>query len=149
MFLTGPFLRNAGKRRAVSYPYSKLGVFFSFLLLILSLIFALAVLFDKFFSLVLYFVLTSFLTVIFFFLKRYIWHKRDESASIQLNERRGSQKWRIITLYLGIPAILIIPLILGLFLDPTGWFVSISSFVSGISLSECILFYTLKYKKTS
>ena len=128
--------------RVISYSRgrSKLGVFYSLFLLVLSSMFALAVLSHDFLSLALYFVLTSLLAVVFFILKRFAWRRRAE-ARARLHEAVASQRFKVAAIYLGIPVILVVPLVLGLFLNVTSWFISLSSLVvlpgDDISIGSC------------
>ena len=133
---------NARRRRA-GYPFSDVGVYISAIVAALSIILALLVLREPI-LLVFYFVATFILTLTVTALKyRFLFARKSQSSKNSL-EKRGSQKWKMILLAFCFIVALISPVLLLPVLSPASWFVGLDSYVSGVSLSEVILFCHLR-----
>lgn len=127
-------------RRRVGYPFSEVGVYISAMVAALSIILALLVLREPV-LLVSYFVVTSILTLTVIAVKsRFLFARKSQSSRNSL-EKRGSQKWRMMLLAFCFIVALVSPVLLLPVLSPASWFVGLDSYVSGVSLSEVILFF--------
>ena len=60
-------------------------------------------------------------------------------------EEEGNQKWKIILIAIGLAFFLLLPVISTQFLDPVWWFVGFSGFVTGMSISEVVLYLSVEH----
>jgi len=124
------------------YPFSKYGVYLSVVLAALSFFFTLVFFSKDIVMLVFYLILTFLLTVIGLAMKIHIF-SRKESESLRgysSEKTKDHKKLKILLLAFGFIVALVMPLVLLSFLDVRSWFISLSSFISGISLSEVAFF---------
>jgi len=138
-------MNSSNKSRSVKYPFGKSGVYLSAILAVLSIILALMLLTDPV-ALILYFASTCLLTFITLKIKIYVYSRSNSGApeEYSVTEPEGSDggnKWATIFLMVCFILAMAMPLILLSILDITSWFISLDGFISGISLSEVILFY--------
>lgn len=129
------------RRRHIEYPFSKFGAYWSLVVAGLSVVLALLILTEPV-LLISYFIFTFLLTVAVLVLKIHLL-STSESASLKSDsskDAKNDQRWKIKILLLGFVISLIGPMILGLFLPPTSWFIGLNSFISGMSFSEVLLF---------
>jgi hypothetical protein len=151
MMIEGFFnLSSSDKSRSIEYPYGRSGVYLSAILAVLSIVLALLLLTDPI-ALILYFASTCLFTFITLRIKIYIYSRRNSEApeEYSVTEREGSDgsnKWATILLIVGFIVAMAMPLILLSILDVTSWFISLDGFISGVSLSEVILFYRSRQK---
>jgi hypothetical protein len=139
-------LGSSDKSRSIEYPFSKPGVYLSAILAALSIVLALLLLTDPI-ALILYFASTCLLTFVTLEIKIYVFSRRKSEApeEYSVTEPEGSSnssnKWKTIFLMVCFVIGMAMPLILLSILDVTSWFISLNGFISGVSLSEVILFY--------
>lgn len=144
-------MNSSDKRRSIEYPFGKSGAYLSAILAVLSIALALLLLTDPI-ALILYFALTCILTFVTLEIKIHIFSKRKSEAPEEYYAREpegsnGGNKWKTIFLMVCFVIAMAMPLILLSILDVTSWFISLDGFVSGVSLSEVILFYYSRQSK--
>lgn len=125
------------KGRRIKYPFSKIAAYWCALITVLSTGLVLLVVQDL--LLIYYFVFTFGLTVIIFKLKLHFLFRMEKSESSE-NHYSRSQKESILLILIVI-LFMSLPIILLSFLSPVSWFICLNVFVSGVSLSEVVLFY--------
>lgn len=130
------------KSRSIEYPFSKSGVYLSAILAALSIVLALLLLTDPI-TLILYFASTCLLTFVTLEIKIYVFSRRKSEVpeEYSVTKPQGSNKLKTIFLMVCFIIAMAMPLILLSILDVTSWFISLNGFISGVSLSEVILFY--------
>jgi len=99
--------------------------------------------------LLLYFVFTSLLTVAVLLLKFYLYSAKEEVSEDypfeDAQKPRGSRRrWSLLVLLLTV-AVLFLPLILSVFVEPLWSFISISGFVPAVAFPEIILYIYSRY----
>jgi len=134
-------------RDDISYPFSKARVYFNAIsgLLVFSISTYLLIVYSTFVLLAFYFALSLIVTLISFKLKLHILHRmyKNELETVK-EETEKSQKWILILVAIGLVIALLLPVISTLFLDSAIWFVLFSGFVTGMSLSEIILYLQVR-----
>lgn len=124
------------------YPFSKVGVYISVIVAMMSIILALLVLTDPVW-LTCYFVFASFLTLVTtalkirFFSKKKLRPFQDSS----LDKAESGQKWKVILIIGFFIVALFAPVFLLVFLPIEIWFMCLDGFVLGVSLSEVVFYY--------
>jgi hypothetical protein len=123
------------------YPYSKNRVYLSAIIAALSIILALTLLlFEP--VLVLYYFFSTFIVVIItFFLKKRLYTLliTKDQAEIKSDTERSSRKILLITFFMLVGSIGL-PLLLAGLLSGPSWFITITSFISGVNISEIFLY---------
>jgi len=129
---------NANRKR---YPYTKNRVFLSAIIVALSTILSLTLLlFDT--VLVLYYFFATFIVVIIsFFLKKRLYPLliTENQAEIENDTKHSPWKILLITFFMLIGSIGL-PLLLAGLLSGPSWFIMITSFMSGVNISEIVLY---------
>lgn len=93
--------------------------------------------------LILYLALSSIVTFVMYKIKALLASRVQEQVSSdeQLESRPRATKWQsILVLTAAMTIALILPLVLVVVLDPASWFVSFTSIVTGMGLSEILLY---------
>jgi uncharacterized membrane protein len=122
------------------YPYSKKWVFFSCVIVALSVAFTLYVSHDPI-SMLLFISYTSIMAGIFYLLKLriYVMKSQEELKSSVAEEEEPSARL-LYFLVLVLIAALFVPFVLLLFLEPLSWFLSLTGFIAGINIPEIFLY---------
>lgn len=122
------------------YPYSKKWVFFSCVIVALSITFTFYVSHDPI-SVLLFFSYTSIMAGIFFLLKLrlYVMKSRQELNSPVVEEEELPARFLYFSILVLVTA-LFVPFVLLLFLEPLSWFLSLTGFVAGINIPEIFLY---------
>lgn len=137
-------------KKKVSYPFSKGRVYFNAVTMVIVLLVSISLLLDysTFTSLLCYLAFSAIVTFVSFELKLHLLFKMQKTETEVGGPDKGktedSEKWKIILVAIGFGLALLFPVISTVFLDPTSWFVGFSSFVTGISLSEVVLYFYIK-----
>lgn len=131
-----------GLGKELRYPRSTKWVVFSCILIAISVFYAVLFLTDPF-SIFLFFIFTSFVTVIFSSLKFWLYLKAQEEFEEQKEE--VSRRY-ILFLILILALFLFMPFYLVVFLEPLSWFIFIDGFVAGVNIPEVILYLYSRYK---
>lgn len=133
------------QKRRFEYPFAKKWVYVSVGMAVGAIAMALSVL-TKPLWLLSYFIFTFLMTATMFAGKLYLYSSRTsenlEGRSFDNGERyrKHGSKWVIITL-LGLTIVaLFLPAFLSMVLEPVAWYVGLSGFVAGVSLSEVALY---------
>jgi len=127
------------------YPYSKNRVYLSIVIVVLSLLLVALVL-QSYPALVLqYLIYCSLSTLVFtiatFHLKRRLYPILAESQAEESETKTWPMTWKtLLLIFLMLIAPISVPLLLAGLLGGAGWFILMTSFISGVSFSE-ILFY--------
>lgn len=129
------------------YPYPERRVYLSAVIAGLSIILALALLSSQPVRIVYYFLLTIIFTVITFLLKRRLYTlilmDKDEEESLKNEE---GTPWKALLLVFSMTLVsLIAPLLFAEILMGPVWFIMIISFTSGVSISEIVLYFRMRY----
>lgn len=139
LYLVEPVSRSSMSER---YPYSRNRVFLSAIIAILSTILALTLIISDIILMLYYFIGTSIVTIITFLLKKRLYlllvteNRKDETE----NEMKGSSWKMLLVAFTMLMGFIVIPLLLAGFLDPYLWFIMITSFMSGVSISEIAIY---------
>lgn len=135
-------------KKKVSYPFSKGRVYFNIVAMLIVLLVSISLLLDysTFTSLICYLAFSAIVTFVSFEVKLRLlfrMQKTEIEAGVELDkgETNGSEKWKIVLVAIGLGLFLLFPVVSTVFLDPTSWFVGISGFVTGMSLSEVVLYF--------
>lgn len=124
------------------YPYSKNRVFLSVIIAALSTFLALTLLLSDLNSVLTYFFSTFIFAAITFFLKKrlYSYLITDDTQGENENEKK-SASWKMLSItLLMLIGFIAIPMLLAGFVTGFIWFIVITSFTSGVSISEIILY---------
>lgn len=129
-----------------SYPYSENRVYLSAVIAGSSIILALVLLFGQPFLILYYSLSTIAFTVITFLLKRRLYTSlmmdKDEEKTLRMEERTP---WKALLLVLFVSlAFLIAPLLFAQIISGPVWVIMIVSFMSGVSISEIILYLQMR-----
>lgn len=125
------------------YPYSKNRVFLSVIILVLSTIFALTLLLSEALLVLYYFLSTFIVATITFFLKKYLYRlliigeSRDDDEEKETDHAPWKSLLIAFSMLIGFIAV---PLLLAGLLSGAFWFLMITSFTSGVSISEIVLY---------
>jgi membrane protease YdiL (CAAX protease family) len=127
------------------YPYPKTRVYLSAAIAVLSIILTVHILYfleGKPILLLYYFASTSLITAIAFMLKSYLLPIRKPKPSGEKSlQAKEAPRWRtLIFIFCILLALMFVPLLLVMVLDPYSWFILIVSLTSGVSISE-VFFY--------
>jgi hypothetical protein len=151
-------LNLSSRNRKVKYNFGKIRVYLNAAVAVLAMIFSvslLARLLDVL-LLIYYFGLTTVVTILMFKIKVIILFriqgtnpKKEQLFTVgQVEDKNRARKWEPILILLGaITFCFILPLILVLVLEPAYWFVSFTSLVTGVSLSEIVLYLSADRSK--
>lgn len=130
------------EKNRVKYPFTVSGIYTSIVITVLSIALA-ALLLRDLLHVTYYLVSTIIITTVIFMLKRNVLYPRltrpDEDRARTLESRRRIWMLLILT-FLGLIAVLTLPLLLAQILDPSVWFISIISFTTGVSVAEILLY---------
>lgn len=137
-----------GQQR-VGYPFSKGAVYWCAVIGVLSVATSLLILSAHIILLVFYFGTATVMTFVIVKLKlRYLLKK--QLRSLESCDRKNiklvqdpAKKWRTILLVAGFIVIVMLAIISVGFLDPAIWFICLNSVVTGLSLSEVLLYIIL------
>jgi len=141
----------SGRNRKVKYNFGKIRVYLNAAVVVLAVIFSVSLL-TKLLNVLLlicYFGLTIIVTIVMFKIKVFLLFgmqgtnpKKEQFFTVGQNEDKTRvRKWKQILIFLSpITLCFILPLILVLVLEPAYWFVSFTSLVTGVSLSEIVLY---------
>lgn len=128
------------------YTNSKIRIYWSIIITVLSLILAFLLLQTP--TLILrYFASTLIITTLVFILKRRYFYSRirENYKDATEGDSEAPSSWKpVILLFLVMIIVLVFPLFLAGFLDSYTWFIFIISLTSGISISEVALYVYLK-----
>lgn len=145
-------------KRDFEYPFRKTWVYAGAVMAGFSIVFAIVFLIgeepEKFsfytftfmiHPVVLYFLFTSFLTVVILSLKFYLYSAKDESSESHLfmGEQKTQgflRRWSLIIVLFLTVAVLSVPVVLSVFLAPLWWFIGVSGFVPAVTIPEIILY---------
>ena len=132
----------SAKTSNVEYPFSKVGVYISAIVAMMSIILALLVLTDPVW-LTYYFVFASFLTLAIAALKIRFFSKKKSRPfqNSSLDKARSDQKWKVLLIIGFFILTLFAPVFLLVFLSIEIWFICLDGVVLGVSLSEVVFFY--------
>jgi hypothetical protein len=124
------------------YPYSKNRVFLSVIIAALSTFLALTLLLSDLNSVLTYFFSTFIFAAITFFLKKrlYSYLITDETQVENENERKSAPWKMLLITFLMLIGFIAIPMLLAGFVTGVIWFIVVTSFTSGVSISEIILY---------
>lgn len=129
--------------------YSKIRLYLNTAVAVLAMILSISLL-TRLIDVVLlayYLGLTAIVTFLMFKIKVFLLFKTQETSSRkeqlctvgQIEDGTYAKKRQILILF-GSVTLLILPLILVFFLEPAYWFVGFTSFVTGVGLSEIVLY---------
>ncbi len=127
--------------RELQYPYSTSRVFLSTIIALLSAFLALTLLMNDTIFVLYYCFLTSIATIITFILKKRLYPllATDYQPDTDNSTKQSTWKMLLAAAFMLIGAI-VLPLLLAEFLSGPLWFVMITSFISGVSISEIALY---------
>lgn len=130
---------NAKRER---YPYSRNRALLSAIIAILSTILALTVLLNDIILMPYYFFSTFIVVIITFFLKKRLYaFLTDENLQSEAeNEKEGTSWKMLLVAFFMLIGFIAAPLLLAGLLNPSLWFIMITSFMTGVSISEIILY---------
>lgn len=117
-----------------------IGVYFSAITAVLSVILAVLVLQSSPILLVYYFISTFFITATVFVLRKRLFIRTSKPSEEKSQQTKKSGSKGLILLFFVLLAILVGPLFLAKILDPATWFILMVSLTSGVSITE-IAFY--------
>jgi len=143
-------INNSGKKK-VSYPFSNGRVYFNAVTMFVVLLVSVSLLLDysTFTSLLCYLAFSAIVTFVSFKLKLHLLFKMQRNeveaeGGLDKGKTEGFEKWKVILVAIGLGLFLLFPIISTIFLDPTSWFVGFSSFVTGTSISEVVLYFYIR-----
>lgn len=124
------------------YPYSRSRVFLSAIIAALSTILALSLLLSDAILLLYYFLGTFIVAVITFFLKKrlYLLLVTENTQGENEKETKGTSWKMLLISFFMLIGFIAIPLVFAGFLSAALWFIMITSFISGVSISEIVLY---------
>lgn len=135
--------------KRTGYPYSRNRVILSAIIAILSMFLAITLLLDET-SLLLYFSLSTLIVAaITFFIKKRLYPlliSENLQSKTEKEKKLASWKTLLITAFMLIGSILI-PLLLARVLSGPAWIIMITSFMSGVSISEIVLYIKASSKR--
>ena len=137
-------------KEKASYPFSKVRIYFNAVTMVVVLLVSISLLlnYSTFTSLLCYLALSAIVTIVSFKLKLHLLLKMQktetEVGGLDKGETEDSERWKIILVVIGLGLLLLFPVISTVFLDPTSWFVGFSSFVTGMSISEVVLYFYIR-----
>jgi len=135
-------------KRAV-YPYSRNRLILSSIIAILSTFLAITLLLDETSLLPYFFLSTLVAAAITFFIKRHLYPLLiNENRESKTEKEKKAASWKIllITAFMLIGSILV-PLLLARFLSGPAWIIMITSFMSGVSISEIVFYIQASSKR--
>ena len=124
------------------YPYSKNRVYLSGIIAVLSIALAFTLLSSNLLLMLCYFLATSALTFIIYHMKKRLYPRiitEEDQAEDESQLKLTSSKMMLI-IFLMLIGFISIPLLLAGFIGGAAWFIMITSFTSGVSISEVLLF---------
>lgn len=124
------------------YPYSKNRVFLSVIIAALSTFLALTLLLSDLNSVLTYFFSTFIFAAITFFLKKRLYsYLITDDTQVENENERKSAPWKMLLItFLMLIGFIAIPMLLAGFVTGVIWFIVVTSFTSGVSISEIILY---------
>jgi len=129
------------QKKRIRYPHGKVRAYFSATMTALSIILAILLL-RSLLSFLCYLGLTVVLVAAVLALKMHFFHARMSESSEEKESETESemQSWKTLLLLFGILVISIfLPLLLARF-HPEIWFISLISYISGVSVAEVLFF---------
>jgi len=123
------------------YPYTKKRVFLSAIIAAISTVFALSLLFlDA--ALVCYYFFSTFVAVIItYFLKKRLYPLLITENQASTDNKTERSQWKMLLIaFLILIGFIGLPLLLAGFLSGPSWFIVITSFISGVNISEIVLY---------
>jgi len=139
------------KKKNLIYPFSKARVYFNAAASLIALVVCIILLatYSTVLFLVCYLFLSTLTSFVFLKIKIILLIKMQESELEEYaeypEEEEGNQKWKIILIAIGLAFFLLLPVISTQFLDPVWWFVGFSGFVTGMSISEVVLYFSVEH----
>jgi len=141
----------SSRNRKVKYKFSKIRLYLNAAVAVLAMILSVSILTSLIDVLLLtyYFGLTIVVTFLMFKIKVFLLFKTQEITPKKerlftvgrIEDNTHAKKWQLILILLGsITLSLVLPLILVFVLEPAYWFVSFTSLVTGVGLSEIVLY---------
>lgn len=130
---------NSRKER---YPYSKNRVILSAVIALLSTILALALLLRDTILMLYYFLAMILVAIVTFFLKKRFYPLLiAEKLQVEPENKLNGASWKTLLLaFFMLIGFIAVPLLLAGFLSASLWFIMITSFTSGVSISEIALY---------
>ncbi len=124
------------------YPYSKNRVFLSVIIAALSTFLALTLLLSDLNSVLTYFFSTFIFAAITFFLKKRLYsYLITDDTQVENENEKKSAPWKMLLItFLMLIGFIAIPMLLAGFVTGVIWFIVVTSFTSGVSISEIILY---------
>lgn len=135
--------------KRTGYPYSRNRVILSAIIAILSMFLAITLLLDETSLLPYFFLSTLMVAAITFIIKRHLYPllvSEDLQSKTEKEKKLASWKILLITAFMLIGSILI-PLLLARVLSGPAWIIMITSFMSGVSISEIVLYIQASSKR--
>jgi len=134
------------------YDSGRLKVYLNALVAVLAIIFSVITLTRPLNTLLLvcYFSLSMVVAFLAYKFKVFLQSRTQEKlfTAGQIEHKTQADKWKPLLIFMGaIIFALILPLILVFVLEPAYWFLSFTSIVTGVSLSEIILYYVGRQSK--
>lgn len=123
------------------YPYTKRRVLLSAIIAAISTVFALSLLFYDTVLVLYYFFSTFIVAIITYFLKKRLYPLliTENQAKIESETKRSPWKMLLITFFM-LVGFIGLPLLLAGLLSGPSWFIVITSFISGVNISEIVLY---------
>ena len=135
--------------KRAGYPYSRNRVILSAIIAILSMFLAITLLLDETSLLLYFFFSTLIVAAITFFIKKRLYPllvSENLQSKTEKEKKLASWKTLLITASMLIGSILI-PLLLARVLSGPAWIIMITSFMSGVSISEIVLYIKASSKR--
>ncbi|UCG44844.1 MAG: hypothetical protein JSV58_05470 [Candidatus Bathyarchaeota archaeon] len=128
------------------YPYPRNRVFLSAIITVLSVILAVTLLLEEPSSMLLvisYIFSTIVVTVLTYFMKErlYPFLAEEKLRGITDKEKKVSQWKMLIVAFFMLIGSILVPLLLAGILSEHAWFIMITSFTAGVSISELMLYF--------
>lgn len=124
------------------YPYSKNRVLLSVIIAALSTFLALTLLLGDIGSMLYYLFFTFILTVLTYLLKKRLYsYLIADDIEAEDEEGKKQSSWRILSIaFLMLVGSIAIPLLLAGLVSGLIWFIAVTSFTSGVSISEIVMY---------
>lgn len=135
--------------RRERYPYSRNRALLSAIIAILATIFALIALSGDKLLVLYYFFATFIVAAVTFFMKKRLYpllitgDRQIENES----EMKGTSWKTLLAVFFMLVGFIAIPLLSARFLSASLWFIMITSFMSGVSISEIVLYTQASYSR--
>ncbi|MGD8507075.1 MAG: hypothetical protein PVF15_10490 [Candidatus Bathyarchaeota archaeon] len=126
--------------RRERYPYSRNRVLLSGVLIALSAILSLSLLLTDITLMLYYFASTLVVTAITFFLKKRFYPLLTSRNAPEEKEMKGASWKMILIAFFMLLGSIAIPLLLAGILSGPVWFITITGFITGVNISEIVLY---------